>query len=87
MHQLPNNKKTQLPEPYRLDLEWWSRFLRKFNGVEIIIPDDPLMLSIEQLDDIGAMVNCGDAQPLGGASYYGDECWSRPFPNGYRIQK
>ena len=81
MHPFPNNKKITLPEPCRLDLEWWNRFLRRFNGVEMIIPDDPLMLSLEQLTEIGAHINCGDAQPHGGASYYEDEYWSRPFPD------
>ena len=49
--------------------------------MEMIIPDDPLMLSLEQLTEIGAHINCGDAQPHGGASYYEDEYWSRPFPD------
>ena len=80
MHHLPNNKKMPLTETCRLDLKWWGRFLRRFNGVEMMIPDDPLMLTLDQLSDIGAHVNCGDAQPLGGASYYDDEYWSRPFP-------
>ena len=30
--------------------------------------------------DIGSCVNCGDAQPAGGGSYYGSEYWSRSFP-------
>ena len=39
----------------------------------MMIPDDPLMLSLDQLGEIGTHINCGDAQPLGGASYYKEE--------------
>ena len=41
---------------------------------------DPLGLSLDQLLDTDAVVNCGDAQPCGGGSYYGMEYWSRAFP-------
>merc|ERR1719186_9587 len=37
-------------------------------------------LSLDQLLDSDAMVNCGDAQPMGGGSYFGDQYWSRQFP-------
>lgn len=80
MHALPNNKKVPILDSCRLDIKWWSRFLRKFNGVEMMIPDEPLLLTVEDLVEIGAHVNCGDAQMFGGGSYYGDEYWSRPFP-------
>ena len=55
--------------------------MRRFNGVEIMIHDDPLHLPLEELVDLGAHVNCGDAQLLGGGSYYGNEYWSRSFPS------
>ena len=54
--------------------------MRRFNGVEMMIPDDPLLLTLGELAEVGAHVNCGDAQMMGGGSYYGDEYWSRPFP-------
>ena len=41
---------------------------------------DPLGMSLEQLLDTKAFVNCGDAQMNGGGSYFGTEYWSRPFP-------
>ena len=81
MHHLPNNKKVPLTEDCQLDLKWWGRFLRRFNGVELMIHDDPLLLTLEDLVEIDANVNCGDAQMLGGGSYYRGEYWSRPFPS------
>ena len=80
MHLLPTNKKALLSDACKLDVKWWARFLRRFNGVEMMFPDDPLLLSLEDLGDVGAHINCGDAQMMGGGSYYGDEYWSRPFP-------
>ena len=80
MHHLPTNKKTPLSEDSKLDIRWWARFLRRFNGVQMMFPDDPLLLSLEDLADVGAHINCGDAQMMGGGSYYGEEYWSRPFP-------
>ena len=80
MHRLPYNKKVALSDPCKLDIKWWARFLRRFNGVEMMINDDPILLTLEELAEVGAHVNCGDAQMMGGGSYYGDEYWSRPFP-------
>ena len=74
------NKKVKLSEDCRSDIYWWDRYLRRFNGVEIIYPSDPILLSLEQLLDSSTMVNCGDAQMMGGGSYFGMEYWSRPFP-------
>ena len=47
----------------------------------MIYNDDPILLSLEQLLDCGAEVNCGDAQMWGGGAYYADQYWSRPFPD------
>ena len=80
MHNLPDNKKSPIPEECRLDIRWWARYLRRFNGVECIYPDVAMDLSLEQLLDSAALVNCGDAQPMGGGAYFGSEYWSRPFP-------
>ena len=54
--------------------------MRQFNGTELIYPSDPLDLDLDQLLDTNAIVNCGDAQPMGAGSYCGDEYWSRQFP-------
>ena len=80
MHPLPDNKKVPLSEDCRHDIGWWARYLRRFNGVECMYPDDPLDLSLNQLLETSALVNCGDAQPMGGGAYFGSEYWSRPFP-------
>ena len=80
MHPLPCNKKRTLTAGCKLDILWWDRYLRRFNGVEMLYESDPIYLTLEQLLDTGACVNCGDAQPHGGGSYYGSEYWSRTFP-------
>ena len=81
LHALPDHKKVKLPTGCRQDIVWWDRYLRRFNGIEMLYQTDPLGLSLEQLLDTGACVNCGDAQMLGGGSYCGSEYWSRPFPD------
>ena len=43
------NKKVKLSQDCRSDIYWWDRYLRRFNGVEIIYPSDPILLSLEQL--------------------------------------
>ena len=76
MHSLPDNKRVKLTEGSRQDIAWWDRYLRRFNGVEILYPTDPLGLSLDQLLETSALVNCGDAQPSGGGAYFGAEYWS-----------
>ena len=49
--------------------------------MELMYVDEPIDLSLEQLLETGALVNCGDAQVWGGGAYCGDEYWSRPFPS------
>ena len=80
MNQHPENKKIKLTDECKLDIQWWNRFLRRFNGVELIYRDDPLLIDLEDALDLDVEVNCGDAQMWGGGSYYRDEYWSRPFP-------
>ena len=81
MHPQSDTKKTVLSADCRLDILWWDRFLRRFNGVQVIYTDEPLLLSLDQLLETSAVVNCGDAQMWGGGSYFGDQYWSRPFPD------
>ena len=80
MHTLPDHKKVTMSEDCKEDIRWWDRYIRRFNGTELIYNTDPINLTLEQLLDSSALVNCGDAQPMGGGSYCGDEYWSRPFP-------
>ena len=71
MHHLPDNKKVKLSSSSKLDIKWWSRYMRKFNGVECMYPTDPLDgLSLDQMLDTSALVYCGDAQPLGGGGFF-----------------
>ena len=81
MHSMPDNKRMKLSHGGRQDIIWWDRYLRRFNGVEILYQSDPLQLSLDQLLDTQALINCGDAQMTGGGSYFGMEYWSRPFPS------
>ena len=80
MHSISDNKKVPILPECRLDILWWSRYLRRFNGVECMYNDDPMDLSLDQLLDSSALVNCGDAQPMGGGAYFASEYWSQPFP-------
>ena len=80
MHSMPDHKKVPLSDDCKLDIHWWDRYLRRFNGTELIYPTDPLNLSLDQLLETSAVINCGDAQPMGGGSYCGNEYWSRLFP-------
>ena len=53
MHSLP-----KLSPGCRQDILWWDRYLRRFNGAKLLYPTDPLDLSLDQLLDTGALVNC-----------------------------
>ena len=81
MHHLPDQKRSMLSPGCKQDIRWWCRYLRRFNGVEMLYPFDPLDLSLEQLLETDALVNCGDAHMAGGGAYYGLEYWSRSFPS------
>ena len=80
LHSAPDNKKVALSEDCRLDIKWWSRYLRRFNGIECMYEDAFMDLSLTQLLQTSALINCGDAQPMGGGAYFASEYWSRPFP-------
>ena len=77
---LADHKKSPMSPGCSEDIAWWDRYLRRFNGVELIYKDQPLGLSLYQLLDTPALVNCGDAQMWGGGAYFGNEYWSRSFP-------
>ena len=80
MNEHPENKKVKLSPDCKLDIEWWNRYLRRFNGVELVYHDDPMLIDLEDALGMDVLVNCGDAQMWGGGSYYQDEYWSQPFP-------
>ena len=81
MPHLPDQKRSKLSTGCKQDIRWWCRYLRRFNGVEMLYPFDPLDLSLEQLLETDALVNCGDAHMAGGGAYFGLEYWSRSFPS------
>ena len=81
MHTLPDQKRTNLSIGCIQDIEWRNRYSRRFNGIEILYPTDPLDLPLSKLLDTCSMANCGDGQPYGGGAYFGTEYWSRRFPD------
>ena len=80
LHSQPDNKKSTLSGECKKDIAWWNRYVRRFNGVELLYIEDPLNLNLDQLLETSAKVNCGDAQVWGGGSYFDSEYWSSPFP-------
>ena len=80
LHHLPDNVTRILPEGCKEDIQWWSRYVRRFNGVEIMFPEEPLLLPPDELIALGANVCCGDAQLNGGGAFFNNKFWSREFP-------
>ena len=72
MHPQQDSKKSKLSAECRLNILWWDRFLRCFNGIQAVYNDDPVLLSLDQLLETSAVVNCGDAQLWGGGAYFAD---------------
>ena len=64
------SQKTTIPGPVKLDFAWWHRFLKVFNGVELIIPSTVFCSVL------------GDACPMGGGAWneQAAEYFSQPFP-------
>ena len=80
LHLEPDYRTVPISEGCKADIRWWARYLRRFNGVELMYPEEPLNISLDELVSQGAQVYCGDAQPLGGGAYCGEEYWSQNFP-------
>ena len=80
MSNLPDHKKHPLSIGCKDDISWWDRYIRKFNGVELMYDDQPLELPLPQLLDTSALVIAGDAQVWGGGAYFQGQYWSRSFP-------
>ena len=81
LHQYPDYKNVIIPNSCKEDIAWWARYLRRFNGTKLLYPLSVSQSSLEELLKKGVVVNCGDAQPLGGGAFFGDEFWSTPFPS------
>ena len=80
IHGLPDHKKVKLLDESRKDILWWAEYLEKFNGINIIVNDDPIPLSFEQLLDSPFDICAGDATPTGGGAWHGNEYWSQKLP-------
>ena len=72
--------KVKLEDQSRKDLLWWSRFLRTYNGVTMIINEEAIPLSLEQLLDTPDRVCAGDATPTGIGAWHSQEYWSQKVP-------
>ena len=81
LQDLPDNTQRAIPAACREDIQWWSRYVRRFNGVQLMFSEKSLDLSVSELIKLGAKVCCGDAQLNGGGAYYGNEFWSQKFPS------
>ena len=80
MSTVGDNVKVKLSEESRKDLKWWGRYLDHFNGVQMIIEEDPFPLELSQMLDKPYEVYAGDATPVGGGGWYGNQYWCRMLP-------
>ena len=60
MYNVTDKKRVPMTKESTLDISWWHSYVRRFNGVKL---DDPMDLTLEQILDTSANVNCGNAQP------------------------
>lgn len=81
MTNLKDGKKVKLTEESRKDILWWKQYLDTFNGISMIVNEDPIPLSLEQLLDTPHEVYAGDATPTGGGAFYDHEYWCRMLPH------
>ena len=75
-----DGKKVTFSGDSKKDLKWWAEYLEHFNGVTMIINEEPIMLSYEQLLDSPYQVCAGDATPQGGGAWHGEEYWCGGLP-------
>ena len=87
MKDLKKGRKVKLSDESRKDILWWSNFLDRFNGINMIVNEDPIPLSLEQLLDEPHGVCAGDATPTGGGAWHGKEYWSGELPTSMQDPK
>ena len=75
-----DNVKVKLSDDSKKDLRWWAKYLEHFNGIQMIIEEDPFPLELSQLLDKPFELFAGDATPSGGGGWSGDQYWSRMLP-------
>ena len=73
--------KVKLTDESRKDLLWWQRYLDHFNGIQMIIEEDPFPLDLDQMLDRPFELCAGDATPTGCGAWYGTQYWCRSFPS------
>lgn len=72
--------KVKLTNESRKDLLWWQRYLDHFNGIQMIIDEDPFTLELDQMLDRPFELCAGDATPTGCGAWHGTQYWCRNFP-------
>ena len=82
-----DNKKVKLTDESRKDILWWRNYLDKFNGISMIINDDPIPLSYTQLLDSPHEICAGDATPTSGGAWHGREYWCGDLPDHLKDPK
>ena len=75
-----DSKKVKLLEETRKDILWWRTYLDRFNGISMIVNDDPIPLSFSQLLESPYDICAGDATPSGGGAWHGHEYWCGNLP-------
>ena len=75
-----DGKKVKFSEESKKDVIWWSEYLEHFNGVTMIVNEEPILLTYDQLLDTPDQVCAGDATPTGGGAWYGSEYWCGLLP-------
>ena len=73
-------KKVKFCTEAKKDIMWWGKYLEEFNGISMIINEDPIPLSYEQLIEKPHDIMAGDATPTGGGAWHGSQYWSQPLP-------
>ena len=82
-----DNFKVKLSDESRRDLKWWARYLDHFNGIQMIIDEDPFLLTLDQMLDRPRDLCAGDATPTGGGAWYDHSFWSRKLPKDLQDPK
>ena len=87
LHNEPDHKTYPLTADCKQDIQWWARYVRRFNGTELLYPEEPLNLTLDDMLSTNSVVYCGDAQPLGGGAFCGHEYWAQAFPTWLREER
>ena len=81
MTALKDSKKVKLMDVSRKAILWWRHYLDQFNGINMIVNEEPIPLSLSQLLDDPHQVCAGDATPTGGGAWHGQEYWCGNMPD------